>query len=81
MMNPGGAGGDRRYRAIGARQTGRYILMTLHFENKLHSNCKSQPVKHTHGPHPPQLVLKLQGKIWAGLIKEQLDRELDHKCS
>ena len=59
MMNPGGAGGDRRYRAIEARQTGRYIVMTLHFENKLHSNCKSQPVKHTHGPHPSKLRSKI----------------------
>ena len=44
MMNVGEAA-NRRYGAKEASQTGRYIVMTLQFGNKLHSNCKSQPVK------------------------------------
>ena len=61
MMN-GGEAANRRYGAKGASQTGRYIVMTLQFGNKLHSANLSQLNSGTSSQH-----LKLQGKIWAGL--------------
>ena len=55
------------------------IVMTLQFRNKLHSNCKSRPVKHTHESYL-SLSLKLQGKIWAGLRAVELNRDRELAC-
>ena len=77
MMNSGGEAANRRYGAKGASQTGRYIVMTRQFGNKLHSNCKSQPVKLMDLISASKIARQDLG--WSE--KEELDRELDHKSS